>query len=58
MPLSKRQQHRLENIIASSEMEGRVVSEHEKKKLEAIMLGELSAEDAIADALRKAGVER
>lgn len=57
MPLSKRQQHRLENIIASSEMEGGIVSELEKKKLEEIMLGELSIDEAIADALREAGVE-
>ena len=58
MPLSAQQRQQLANVIASSEMEGGQVSEREKKNLEALMLGELSIEDAIADALRHAGVER
>lgn len=58
MPLSAQQRQQLVNVIASSEMEGGQVSEREKKNLEALMLGELSIEDAIADALKHAGVER
>jgi hypothetical protein len=56
MPLSAQQRQQLANIIASSEMEGGQVSEREKN-LEALMLGELRIEDAIADALRHAEVE-